>query len=133
LFRWETFEYAWLGITGVTLTSEVADFMKLPAETQGILIASVTQDSPADKAGLQGSDKTLTMAGNEYQLGGDIITHINEQPVDSIDDLITYLMEETKPGDEISLDVIHPDGATEQVTVTLDKRPHEENQFQASE
>jgi S1-C subfamily serine protease len=131
LIEGETFEYAWLGITGVTLTSEVADFMKLPADTQGVLVASVTQDSPADKAGLQGSDKTLTMAGNEYQLGGDIITHINEQPVDSIDDLITYLMEETKPGDEITLDVIHPDGATEQVTVTLDKRPQEETQFQA--
>jgi S1-C subfamily serine protease len=42
----------------------------------------VAQDGPANKVGLKGSDKTLQAAGEEYQLGGDVITAINGQPVD---------------------------------------------------
>ncbi len=40
-----------------------------------------------------------------------------------MDDLISYLVEETRPGDEVTLDVIRPDGEKETVTVTLRARP----------
>lgn len=52
MMKGETYEHAWLGISGATLTSEVADFMKLPAETKGVLVIDVAQDGPANKAGL---------------------------------------------------------------------------------
>ncbi len=123
LIEGDTFEYAWLGITGQTLSPEVIEFMKLPADTQGVLVVRVTQDSPADEAGLQGSDKVLTVQGQDYQLGGDIIVAIDGQPVRDMDDLISYLVEETRPGDEVTLDVIRPDGEKETVTVTLRARP----------
>jgi 2-alkenal reductase len=123
LMKGETYEYAWLGISGGTLTPEVADLMDLPADTQGALVIDVTQDGPADKAGLSGSDKTLTEAGQEYQLGGDVITAINGQPVETMDDLISYLIEQTQPGDTVSLDVIRSDGQQETVSVTLGVRP----------
>ncbi len=123
LIKGESYQYAWLGITGATLTSEVADFMKLPANTKGALVINVAQDSPADEAGLQGSDKTLKVTGTEYQLGGDVITAINDQPVADMDDLITYLVEETHPGDEVTLTVIRADGQQEEVQVTLGIRP----------
>ncbi|MDX1521274.1 MAG: trypsin-like peptidase domain-containing protein, partial [Anaerolineae bacterium] len=123
LIEGEKFEYAWLGITGTTLTSEVADFMKLPADTRGVLVIDVAQDGPANEAGLQGSDKTLTVEGAEYQLGGDVIIGIDDQPVEHMDDLITYLIEETRPGDEITLEVIRPDGEQETINITLAARP----------
>ena len=123
LIKGENYEYAWLGISGGTLTSEVAEFMKLPADTQGALVIDVTKDGPADKAGLIGSDKTLTDAGQEYQLGGDIITAINGQPVKTMDDLIGYLIEATRPGDTVKLDVVRSDGKQETVSVTLGVRP----------
>jgi S1-C subfamily serine protease len=123
LMRGETYEYAWLGISGGTLTPEVADLMDLPADTQGALVIDITQDGPADKAGLTGSDKTLTEAGQEYQLGGDVITAINGQPIETMDDLISYLIEQTRPGDTVSLDVIRSDGQQETVSVTLGVRP----------
>ena len=123
LINGETFEYAWLGLSGTTLSSEVADFMKLPPDTKGALIANVVQDGPADEAGLQGSDKTLTVAGEEFQLGGDVIVAINDNPVAGIEDLITYLIEETRPGDEVMLDVIRPDGSQEIIEVILGARP----------
>jgi len=123
LIKGETYEYAWLGITGATLTDQVADFMQLPPDTKGALVVEVAHDSPADEAGLKGSDKTLTVAGQEYQLGGDVIVSINGQPVEKMDDLITYLVEETRPGDRITLDVIHPDGEQETIEVELSARP----------
>ncbi|GAB4539598.1 MAG: hypothetical protein Kow0063_28570 [Anaerolineae bacterium] len=125
LIEGESFEYAWLGITGQTLPPEVVEFMKLPADTQGVLVVRVTQDSPADEAGLQGSDKVLVVQGQEYQLGGDIIVAINGEPVREMDDLISYLIKETRPGDEVTLDVIRPSGEREKVTVTLGVRPHQ--------
>lgn len=124
LIKGDTFEYAWLGITGATLTSEVADFMKLPADTRGALVINVAQGSPADEAGLQGSDKTLKVAGAEYQLGGDVITAINDHPVEDMDDLIAYLVEETRPGDRVTLQVIRADGTRESVEVELGVRPN---------
>ncbi len=123
LIEGQTYEYAWLGITGQTLSPEVADFMKLPVDTRGALVVNVTQDSPADEAGLQGSDKVLQVAGAEYQLGGDVIIAIEGEPIQGMDDLIAYLIENTKPGDEVTLDLIRPSGEEEQVSVTLGTRP----------
>jgi 2-alkenal reductase len=123
LIKGEAVEHAWLGITGTTLTAEVVDFMELPADTAGALVIDVVQDSPADKAGLRGSDKTLKTNGNEYQLGGDVITAVNDQPVEDMDELVAYLLEEIQPGDEVTLAVLHPDGDTETIEVTLEARP----------
>ncbi|GAB4413603.1 MAG: trypsin-like peptidase domain-containing protein [Anaerolineae bacterium] len=123
LIKGETYEYAWLGISGATLTSEVADFMKLPSDTKGALVVEVAQDSPADEAGLQGSDKILKVAGQEYQLGGDVIVGINDRPIETMDDLIAYLTDETQPGDRVKLDLIRPNGERETVEVTLKARP----------
>ncbi|NJN93867.1 MAG: PDZ domain-containing protein [Anaerolineales bacterium] len=123
LIKGEDYEYAWLGISGGTITPEVAEFMKLPQDTEGALVIDVTQDGPADKAGLVGSDKTLTVAGQEYQLGGDVITTINGQPIKSMDDLISYLIQETRPGDTAELQVIRSNGQQETVSVTLGVRP----------
>ncbi len=117
-----SYDYAWLGISGQTLLPEVADFLNLPDGTQGALVIEVSKDGPADKAGLVGSDKTLKSAGIEYPLGGDIIVSIDDQPVQDMEDLITYLTGEVHPGDEVTLGLIR-DGKEITVTVTLGTRP----------
>lgn len=126
LIQGKQYDYAWLGITGRTVSPEMAGFMDLPLDTRGALVIDVTSDGPAAKAGLKGSDGTQTEAGLEFQLGGDVITAINGQTVDDMDGLITYLMTETRPGDEAELTIIHADGSTETITVTLQKRPSAE-------
>jgi S1-C subfamily serine protease len=123
LIKGETYEYAWLGISGATVTSEVVDEMKLPAGTAGALILDVSKDGPADKAGLVGSDKTMEVAGGELQLGGDVITAINGQPIKAMDELIGYLVQATHPGDTVDLQVIRAGGKQETVSITLGTRP----------
>ncbi|MCD6289139.1 MAG: trypsin-like peptidase domain-containing protein [Anaerolineae bacterium] len=117
------YEYAWLGITGSDLAPDVVDLMELPKDTRGALVIDVAKGSPADKAGLRGSDKTLKVEGVEYKFGGDVIVSINGQPIYSMEDLIAYLVKYTRPGDKVTLGLIRPKGRHETVTVTLAPRP----------
>lgn len=126
LIKGESYEYAWLGLTGTTLTMQVAELLELSPDTKGALVVDVVQDGPADKAGLRGSDKTVQEAGQDLQVGGDVITAIDGQPVKGISEIIAYLVENTGPGDEVKLDVIRANGQRESVTVTLGVRPSSE-------
>lgn len=123
LIEGKDFEYAWLGISGQSVTGDIAEVMDLPADTQGALVISLAQGGPADKAGLKGSDKILSVDGLEIPFGGDVITAINNTPVSGMDDLITYLLEKTQPGDKVDLSVMQKGGKTSTVTVTLGTRP----------
>jgi S1-C subfamily serine protease len=123
LIAGEEYQYAWLGISGTDLTDEVAAAMSLPAGTRGALIINVTQGGPADEAGLRASQETLTVAGVEYPYGGDIIIAIQGKPVTDMDDLITYLVEHTRPGDKVTLGLLRVGGNQETVTTTLGVRP----------
>ena len=117
-------DYAWLGITGRTIDSETAQAMKLPTDTHGALIIAVSQGGPADKAGLLGSGDTFeSSSGIQVELGGDVITAIDGNPVENMDDLITYLITQYQPGDQVKLAVTRANGTEETISVTLDKRP----------
>jgi S1-C subfamily serine protease len=123
LIEGKSYEYAWLGISGATLTAEAAEFRKLPAGTRGALVIAVAEDGPAAQAGLQGRDETLPVESDEFLFGGDLIRAINGQPINDMNDLITYLVKETKPGDRVTLDVVRTDGKKETVEVMLGVRP----------
>ena len=116
------YEYSWLGISGSTLRADVAELMGLPRDTGGALVTQVTLDSPADKAGLRGSDRTAALEGVDYPVGGDVIVSIDGSEVDDMDDLISYLSGNTRPDDEVTLEVIR-DGERETLEVTLGARP----------
>jgi len=127
LIEGKAVEYSWLGVSGNNLSAEAIEFRNLPAETRGAVVITVIKDGPAAQAGLQGVDSSLEADSDAFRFGGDIITAINSQPVNDMDDLITYLVEETNPGDEITLAVIRADGAEENVSVTLGVRPSAES------
>jgi len=117
------YEYSWLGISGGSLGSASAELMDLPKGTRGALVFSVGQDSPADDGGLTGSDRTEVVNGIQYALGGDTITGINGSVIRDMTDLIVYLTNNTRPGDEVTLEVIHRDGSVEELPVVLGTRP----------
>jgi 2-alkenal reductase len=118
------YDYAWLGITGRDLDRETALAMDLPADQRGALVIEVTEGGPAEAAGLLGADETVTLEGAQFQIGGDVITAIESQPVRSIDDLIVHLVKETRPGDRVTLTVLR-DGEEREIEVTLGERPRD--------
>ena len=126
LIEGDAFEYSWLGISGRGLIPELAEAMNLPADTRGVVLINVVENSPADRAGLRDRGRTYQVEGQEFPLGGDIILTINGALLRDMDDLVAYLVDGTRPGDEVSLDVIRTDGRTESVTVTLGVRPQPE-------
>jgi serine protease Do len=114
-------EGAWLGITGMTLSPEVAQAMDLPEDQQGVLIEEVVSGSPADKAGLRGSYKPVTIGGQRLSVGGDIIVAWDGQPVTQMEEL-RALAGDSHVGQEVTLTVLR-DGEQIQVQVTLEARP----------
>ena len=56
----------WLGVRIQEVTKEIADVEKLK-KPKGALIASVSENSPADKAGLKAGDIILTFDGKEIE------------------------------------------------------------------
>lgn len=116
------YEYSWLGISGTTLRPDLAEAMDLPRVTRGALVIDLVRDGPAAVAGLEGSDETLEMEGLELPIGGDIIIAIDGDPVEAIDDVIAYLVSNTRPDQEVAMDVIR-NGETIRLTVRLGTRP----------
>jgi S1-C subfamily serine protease len=112
--------YAWLGIQGQTITSDVASALNLKADN-GVLIAAVTQGSPAAKAGLKGGSQQTQLQGQTYVAGGDIITAIDGKTVASMSDLIS-IINEHKVGDTVTVSVLSG-SSTKDVQVTLTARP----------
>ena len=119
------YAYPWLGIRGRDLLPEDVETMDL-AIRQGVLIINVTQDSPADKADLRGSDRTVMIDGEQTETGGDVIISVEGQSVRGMDDLIAYLVRHTRPGQKVTMRVIR-EGKEVSVTVILGQRPDELN------
>jgi serine protease Do len=117
----ETSNKAWLGITGGTLTSDIAQAMELNSDQLGVLVAVVATGSPAEDAGLKGSDRTETIAGQQVPLGGDVITAIDGQQIESMDALANALAS-YKPGDKITVTILR-NGQQLDLRVTLGERP----------
>ena len=122
-----TYVHPWLGIEGTDLTSELAKAMNLPDNTQGALVISVTPGGPADSAGVKGGSQTATIQGQQVQVGGDVITAINGQPVTTFDDIVSYLASNGTVGQQMSLTVLR-NGNSQTLDITLGSRPSSTNQ-----
>ncbi|HSD86692.1 MAG TPA: trypsin-like peptidase domain-containing protein [Kofleriaceae bacterium] len=96
----------YLGIGIATVNSAIASQYSLPA-ARGVLVASVEDGSPAEKAGL---------------IAGDVITAINGTPVRT-DDALKNTIAMIKPGSSVDLDVVHKEGKTASVKAKLAELP----------
>jgi serine protease Do len=117
-----SYVHPYIGLSGATLIPEIAQAMGLDAQQHGALVVEVVPGGPADKAGLIGSSQTVTIQGQQYPIGGDIIIGVDGQVVKTFDDLISYLYLNTDVGQKIQLKVLRQ-GKEITVEVTLEARP----------
>jgi 2-alkenal reductase len=115
--------YPYLGVTvdDRFSTAELAAALKLPVD-HGVLVSTVTPNGPADQAGLRGGDKQTRIRGIAVQTGGDIIIAIDGNSLRDFDAMITYLVNNTKVGQVVTLTILR-DGKEQQVQVKLAERP----------
>ena len=94
-----------LGVTVQSLTADLASSLGLDA-ARGALVSSVTDDGPADEAGIERGDVLIAIDGN---------------PIDDSNELRNRIAA-TKPGGSVKLTVIR-DGKERGLTATLDELP----------
>lgn len=119
-------EYAWLGISsesvenGFSVTG-LAEILDLPVN-EGVLIATISPNSPAAGAGLRGGNREVLVRERRICVGGDIIVAINGEYIRNMDELVAYLVANVRPGDTITLLVVRG-GETFDVPVEMIARP----------
>jgi serine protease Do len=111
--------HSYLGISGTTLTADINNTLKLPADTKGVLVVDVVANGPAAKAGVAGSQ--MDANGNPTS-AGDVITAVDGKTVTRFEDLVSYLFNNTQPGQVVTLTVLR-DGKQFQAKVTLGTQP----------
>jgi serine protease Do len=116
-------EHSWLGIAGVSLNLDLNDVLSLDKDIHGVYVTAISSSSPAAKAGLVVGQRQVSVNGEDFLAGSDVITAIDGQMVNDFDTLTAYLFEHTKPGQTVTLSVLR-NGHTEDVKVTLQARPH---------
>lgn len=108
------YEYSYLGLSGQTINSLIADEKKWDNSVQGVYVADVTSGGPADKAGVQADD---------------VVTAIDNQSIHSFEDLLSYLFSSTKPEQKAVLQILR-NGEEKQLEVVLGVRPSEQQTLQ---
>jgi S1-C subfamily serine protease len=118
------YQHPWIGITGRQMSPAVAEAMSLSPSTMGTLVVSVTEDSPAEAAGLRGGDMQVTIEGTALMVGGDIIIGADGRYMSNFYDLINYVERNKRPGDVVTFTVIRRGEANPlDVDLTLGVRP----------
>jgi S1-C subfamily serine protease len=113
-------DHAFIGISGGTITPDLAKAINLPVK-EGVIVQSVVKGGPADKAGIEGGHTSATIDGAEVSLGGDVITEVEGQKVAGMDEVVE-IVNDAKPGESLELTILR-DGSTKKATVTLGDRP----------
>ena len=112
--------YAYLGVEGQTITSDIAGALGL-SQNKGVLVAAINDGSPAAKAGIKGGSRQTDLQGQLYVVGGDVITAMDGETLAGMDELAAAIMKH-KPGDTVTLTVVSG-GKTRDVKITLVERP----------
>jgi S1-C subfamily serine protease len=95
-------EHPLLGVLGRSVTPAMRKQFGLPVQ-RGVLVERIIPGSGAEQAGLQGGTTQVLVAGESYQLGGDLIVQAGGQDVASTERL-REIVSEHQPGDTLSVE-----------------------------
>jgi 2-alkenal reductase len=116
------YDYPYLGISSLnqsTLNLNTLERIELPADTVGIYVTCVTDGGPADQADLRGAG---ACDDGDLLPGGDLIVAIDGHPLETFNDLISYLVSSTQVGQQIVITVVRQAEEVE-LTLTVGARP----------
>ena len=114
------FVYPYLGISSPhEMSLSLQEQLALPT-AGGAYVTTVAPDGPAARAGIRAD----TAGDNSPRLNGDgdVIMAIDGRPVVVFADLLSYLVNHTRPGQVVTLTVLR-EGREVEVQVTLGERP----------
>jgi S1-C subfamily serine protease len=107
-------EHAFIGIEAKAIDAQIAQVLHLPVN-HGLMVANVIRGSGAASAGLKAGKTPVTVAGDTWPAGGDIIVKADGHSVASIQRL-RDLIGQKKPGDKVKLEIYR---RTKKLTVSV--------------
>jgi serine protease Do len=110
----------WLGMQGRGVDASLASVVRFPI-TPGYLVEVVFDGSPAEQSGIRGGSVAVVVQGEEYLLGGDIVTAIQGAPIRNHQDYVARVRT-LKPGQKVKVTIMR-DGQPRDLTVTVSERP----------
>jgi len=115
-----SYDHPYMGVSLQSVSPLIADANDLD-DASGVYIASALPDGPSEGV-LQGSTGTRRINSVDVEYGGDIIRQLDDTPIETRQDLATYLALETSPEDILSVSILR-DGSEETVELRLGTRP----------
>jgi serine protease Do len=110
----------WFGMSVKPINKETVDIINIPL-VDGLLVEKVDSGSPSQQAGIRGGNLPVTIAGEQFLLGGDIITEMNGQsPNDQ--KRFAEMVSSLKVGDTVRL-TLYREKHVRQVMFKLPERP----------
>ena len=110
----------WLGMQGRAVDQRLSNFVRMPL-APGYLVEVVYDGSPADRAGIRGGSISIVLQGDEYLLGGDVVTAINGHTVRNHQEYIGRVSG-LRPGQRVKVTIVR-DGQPRDLTLTVAERP----------
>jgi len=110
----------WLGVQAPISVNELSGYLDFGID-KGVLIIQIYQGSPADRAGLQGGDRTVIIGRYRLPIGGDIILSIDNNSISESND-IDRVLRKKKVGDKVNVKIFR-DGRLMEIPVTLTEKP----------
>jgi putative serine protease PepD len=95
--------HPFIGIRVQALTPSIAQIFHLPVQ-HGLLVAKVFTGSGAARAGLKAGNTLVTVNGESWPAGGDVIVRADAHPVATIEQLLE-IINQKKPGQSVRLDI----------------------------
>lgn len=110
----------WIGVSGKLIDKDIENIFNISV-ADGFLVETVDTGSPAEKVGIQEGYIPVSVGGQDFVIGGDIITSINKQELRS-EEILESILDDLKVGDRLNL-TLYQDGRTRDVQITLAERP----------
>jgi S1-C subfamily serine protease len=95
----------WLGVEFLPVpVSQIAGDLGLPVDS-GLMVSQVYEAQSADRAGVRGGSTPVRVGGRVFYLGGDIITSLDGEKINSLDD-VQRVLNRHQPGDTMAAEVV---------------------------
>jgi len=120
LINGNDYAYPYLGLSALpSMTLTQAEYLGLQ-QANGAYVVEVVSGGPSEEAGIRAGNQPTQIQG--LYNGGDLIIAVDSQEILEFSELLSYLMLNKQPGDDLVLTVLR-DGKEMDFTVTLGERP----------